>query len=304
MPGILFQPMHKRDGNATLLMVGIVLLLLGGLVIAAAYLLTRPEKATPPPKPKPVDPYQSVEPKSVADLTPDQELLPMAPKERELLNRHFTAVGGINLFISMSSFRVAGDLDMGQGRIYGAILIKKGRDLERTTIRTPDFIEAKVLTPDDRWVAYWELGELVKVEDMSPGELREMTLQAPVVDEIFRALQSGWLMQYSGQKNFNYHMAHVFEVQSGQRRTTRFYIDPETYLNVGREDLTFAPDGTLSIVRRVYSDHIEASGLTVPGLVETYIDDQVYAAFHVSTAELNPGVLDSIFYRPEMPVKP
>ena len=304
MSGKLFQPRRLRAGNATLLMVGLVLLLLGILVIAAAFLLTSTEKATPPPKPKPVSQYRDLEAKPGPEGSVDEEILPMAPKERELLNRHFTAVGGINNFISMSSFRVAGDLDMGQGHIYGAILIKKGRDLERTTIRTPDFIEAKVLTPDDHWVAYWELGELVKVEDMGSDEIREMSLQAPVVDEIFRALQSGWLMQYAGQKNFNYHMAHVFEVQSGQRRTTRFYIDPETFFNVGREDLTFDQDGTLSIVRRVYSDYIDASGLTIPGLVETYIDDQLYATFHVSTAELNPGVLDSVFYRPELPVKP
>jgi len=290
-------------GNATLVMLVFVLLVLGmfGLV-AYLLLISREEPAEENTRPRPVySPLPTVEKDILSD---GYRELPLNPQERELLNRHFNAVGGVNLFITMSSFRVAGDLDMGGGRIYGAILIKKGRELERTTIRTPEHIEVKVVTPEDHWVAYWKLGTLVSVKDMTPEDLRTMSLDAPVVDEIFSSLQSGWLIQYAGQKDFNYRMAHVFEVRSGQRRTTRFFIDPETFLNLGREDRTFAPDGTLSIVKRVYSDHIDASGLTIPGQVDTYIDDKLYAEFHVSTAELNPGVLDSVFFRPELPATP
>jgi len=96
----------------------------------------------------------------------------------------------------------------------------------------------------------------------------------------------------------------VFELQFGQRHVTRFYIDPESYLNVGREDRVFDDDGTLNIIRRVYSDHLEVKGLTIPGKVETYFNDTLSRTFHLSNAELNPGVIDSFFTRPNKAATP
>ena len=93
-------------------------------------------------------------------------------------------------------------------------------------------------------------------------------------------------------------MAHVFEIRPKARHTVRFFIDPETYLDSGREDRVFESDGTLVITRRLNYDHFHANDMVVPGRVESYVNGKLLQTMVIEQAQINSGVLDSVFQRP------
>ena len=228
----------------------------------------------------------------------DPVVLPMGVAERAVLDQHFKALGGIQAISSVSSLRFSGKVEFADGTVQDVFVVKKGGDRMRISVRTPVSQTSIVVSPGDNWRAVWQLEHVVSVEDLSPEELESHMRYIYVVSELYLAMEKGWKMNYLGQHDFNYRMAHVFEVKPHARHSVRFFIDPETFLDVGREDRIFEEDGTLTITQRLNSDHIKANRLTIPGTVATYLNGELSQTLHIERGEVNSGVLDSVFNRP------
>ena len=238
---------------------------------------------------------------SLAELGYD---LPLGVAERGVLDQHFAALGGFDAISSVSSLRFSGKVTFGSGVTQEVVAVKKGHDRMRLTVRN-NVVQASVcLSPKDNWQARWEFGKLVSVETLPPEKVEEQAWYIYMVSELFLAMEKGWQFSYLGVRDFNYQMVHVFEVRPHPRHTIRFYIDPESFLDIGREDKIFEPDGTLSITIRHYSAHFQAGPLMIPGSIEVYTNGEKTQEFEVLLGEVNPGILDNFFDRPELPVTP
>lgn len=228
----------------------------------------------------------------------DPVVLPMGVAERAVLDQHFKALGGIQAISSVSSLRFSGKVHFADGTVQDVFVVKKGGDRMRISVRTPVSQTSIVVSPGDNWRAVWQLEHVVSVEDLSPQELESHLRYIYVVSELYLAMEKGWKLNYLGQHDFNYRMAHVFEVKPHARHSVRFFIDPETFLDVGREDRIFEEDGTLTITQRLNFDHIKANRLTIPGKVATYLNGELSQTLNIERGEVNSGVLDSVFIRP------
>ena len=229
---------------------------------------------------------------------------PMNYAERAVLERHFSAIGGVDALSGVSSIRISGKLAFPDGKTQDIIVVKKGGDRIRVTMRMPGWQRVVALTPEDKWEALWNMGELHAVRDMDVKEAESLRRSGYVTSELFMALQNSWEISYAGQKDFNYKMAHCFEVRIDKNLLIRFFIDPTTFLDVGREDRLYLEDGGMDLTRHLYSDHFESNGLLVPAKVMTSVNDELKQTFTIEQVDINPGILDTGFERPPEPVKP
>ena len=224
--------------------------------------------------------------------------------ERAVLDRHFAVLGGLDKIASVSSLRFAGRVTFDTGSVQDVIVVKKGGDRMRTTVRSNTSQTTWVLSPEINWRGVWVNGNLREVRVLSDDEVEESLRYIHVVSELYLAQQNGWDMRYLGVKDFNYKMAHVFEVKLEPRHTIEYYIDPKTFLDVGRVDKIFESDGTLTIIKRLHVEHFDANGFTLPGTVQTYLNGELLQEFELNSAQFNAGVLDEIFEWPQPTTKP
>ncbi|MEX0326714.1 MAG: hypothetical protein AB3N33_11570 [Puniceicoccaceae bacterium] len=224
--------------------------------------------------------------------------------EKAVLDRHLTVIGGIENISAISSVRFSGRVTFEDGLVQEVVVVKKGGDRMRTSVRSKVTQTSWVVSPDSNWRAVWVNGNLRDVRDLADEELEDSLRYINVVSELYLAQQNEWDLRYLGVKDFNYRMAHVFEVKMAPRHIVEFYISPKTFLDVGRVEKIFEDDGTLNITRRLHRGHFDANGFMLPGFVETYINDKLIQKFRLESAVFNAGVLDSVFERPVVDTTP
>lgn len=248
------------------------------------------------------DPVVEVEQSTIREAIRAEEesgvVLPLSVAARSVLDKHFDAIGGVPKISSISSFRMSGTVVLSDDQALDIVVIKKTGNKLRLSERFANNQRVQVLSPSDSWIAFWQNGVLESVEDMSEEAREKHRHNTNVVSELWLSFQRNWDTKYVGQRDFNYKMAHVFEVQTTPRHTVRFLIDPDTYLDIGQEELNFEEDGSLQITRRIHSEHREWQGLVVPGKIEVFRNNELLQTIQVKDVAVNPGVLDSVFARP------
>ena len=225
----------------------------------------------------------------------------LGPRERNILERHFQAVGGVDRIASINSVLVTGEIHYPQGAVQPIVLVKKSGQKLRLSIKTGDGQIVMAVTPENNWRALYQNGKLRYLDQPKEDEVRRLKRSAYVVSELYMALNNEWTVRYLGQLAFNYKMAHCFEVKLNEKDIVRFFINPDTFMDVGREDWYYDADGELTIARILGSEHIDIAGLKVPGRIENYEDNDLKQVFVATDVEINPGILDSSFLQPEIP---
>jgi hypothetical protein len=235
-------------------------------------------------------------------LVPDPSVVPKPRSmDRAVLERHFAAIGGVKRLASINSLLVTGELAIPDQGSYSVVIAKKKGQRLRVSMTRPVGTIVMVVTPEDAWRSLNQNGMLTSVEDLAEDSRDSLLRSSYVVSELFLAMNNSWTIEYLGQQALNYEMAHCFEVKVDQGHFIRFYIDPETMLDIGREERSFDEDGTLRVTRVLTSEHMDIEGLKVPARSETYQDNKLVQTFTVTDVEVNPGILDSTFVRPELP---
>jgi hypothetical protein len=231
----------------------------------------------------------------------DSPALPkMGERERAILERHFAAIGGTRRLATIKSLLSTGEISFPDGSRHDVVIAKKEGPRIRVSVRSSTGQRVMAVTPDDAWQCLWREGRLVSVKDLSDAERRSLRRSAYIVSELFLAMRNPWTVRFIGEQAFNYRMAHCFEVKLSNREVVRFFIDPETYLDLGREEWSFDAEGGISIIRHIGSEHMDIAGLLVPGHIETYENNVLLQTFVATDVEVNPGILDSTFDRPAM----
>jgi hypothetical protein len=224
--------------------------------------------------------------------------------ERAVLDRHFVVLGGLDKLSSISSLRFSGKVTFNSGLVQDVVVIKKGGVSMRTSVKTKQVQTTRVVTEKESWRAVWVNGQLVEVLDLTDKEAEDSFRYINVASELYLAQQNDWRLSYQGMKDFNYKMAHAFELVLDPRHTVVYFIEPKTFLDLGRVDRVFEADGTFVVTRRVHSEHFDANGITLPGKIDIFQNGELVQVFDLWSAQFNSGVLDSVFQRPKLQVTP
>ena len=226
--------------------------------------------------------------------------LPLSVAEQAVLDQHFQALGGVFRLSQIKSLRVYGTVSQANGGEYAISIVKKIGGFMLVSMKA-DIGQVKiVLTPDGGWQeTASKVGNVLENRELTPEEFNEHRRYVYLWNELFLAKESDWPVYYLGERNFNYKMAHVFEVKTDDMIMVRFYIDPETFLDVGREDLLFKEDGTIDIFKRINKSHFDSNGIKFAEAVDVYKNGELIQQITVEGADLNVGVLQSTFSRPD-----
>jgi len=112
------------------------------------------------------------------------------------------------------------------------------------------------------------------------------------------APERAWSLRYLGNRDFNYQLCHAFEVKHSDGRTVRFFIDPETHYDIGREEVDWNEEGEVVVTRRYQSDFEEVGGFTFPRTVTFRENGELVQQIKVESVAINPGILETAFTRP------
>ena len=219
-------------------------------------------------------------------------------QQHQILGQHFDATGGAKVLSSTVSLRYSGTVTFGDGTRQAVAVTKKNGNSVRISISSRFSQTTICVTQRDGWRSVSRMNEIILVEDLSPEEIAGHRRYLSVISELFLASVNGWRMEFKGIEEFNDDLAYRFDVMVTRDHQVSFFIDPESFLNIGRIDRIENGDGSVSETLRLHFDHLQAGGLVIPGRVEVYADAKLNQTLIIEDALRNGGVLDSAFERP------
>lgn len=225
----------------------------------------------------------------------------LSPTGRTVLQKHFAALGGGQRIGSVISLLATGQIAFASGESMAAVFIHKG-DQMRLSLKTSQGQEIWAVGDDDAWFCRWRAGNLVEREDLSAGGWEQLKLSRYSLQPLYRKIRESGQLGYLGTQPFEYKMSHCFEMEGPNRSRLRFFVDADSFLDVGMEIRGFEADGTLRILRQVYSERLDIGGLQVPGRIDGYIDGVRVQTFTIDDVDLNVGIFDTTFDRPTEPL--
>lgn len=243
------------------------------------------------------------------ELLKMDELGGLSPTGRAILQKHFSALGGAQRIGSVISLLANGEMELATGERLEAVYIRKSAQ-QRLSIKTKTGQQISVLSETDAWRCRWRAGNLVEREDLDAVGRERLELSDYSLQTLYREVRESGELTYLGTRAFDYKTSHSFELAGPEGARLRIYIDPETFLDIGREVRRFDTNGALQVLRQVYGDRLDIGGIQVPGKITGYVDGILMQTFHIADIDLNVGIFDTAFERPtdalvdESPVKP
>lgn len=225
----------------------------------------------------------------------------LSPTGRAVLQKHFAALGGGQRIGAVISLLATGEMAFASGEVLPAVFILKGGQM-RLSLKTSSGQEVWATSVDDAWYCRWRAGNLVERADLTEAGWDQLNLSRYSLQPLYRQIRESGQLGYLGTQPFEYKMSHCFEMEGPDRTRLRFYIDADSFLDVGMEMRRFQEDGTLHILRQVYSERMDIGGLQVPGRIAGYIDGALVQTFNISDVDLNVGIFDTTFARPMDPL--
>jgi outer membrane lipoprotein-sorting protein len=223
----------------------------------------------------------------------------LSAEARKIVRNNFAALGGRANLERIQSLRILADMQFTDGTQHGLTIMKKRGSRIRVTFESGAVTVVLASTPEDTWRGNWKNGRLVEVVELSEDERGDLIRSASVVTELMLAREMGWEVSYVGERTVETRTAYAFDVTINPEQSLRIFIDPETYLDLARREQSTLTDGTLREVLTVYREFETLDdGYRVPFKVETFVNGERVNTIHVQSVEINPGILNASFDRP------
>ncbi|NBD37199.1 MAG: hypothetical protein GVY10_01355 [Verrucomicrobia bacterium] len=217
---------------------------------------------------------------------------------KRILNKHFESLGGRASISRIRSLRIEGIIELEEELQRDLLVLKKGGDHLRLSLSGPEATIVMAISPEDAWQSIGRAGRLLEVKDMDPKEKLDLSDSMDLVTELLLAPERGWSLRYLGNRDFSYKVCHAFEVEHGDGHTIRFFLDPKTFHDIGREEVYKDEDGEVVVMRRYQSDFEKVDGFTFPKTVIIRENEEVVQKIMVESVSVNAGILETAFTRP------
>jgi hypothetical protein len=219
---------------------------------------------------------------------------------KRILKRHFESLGGRASISRIRSLRIEGIIELEEELQRDLLILKKGGDHLRLSLSGPDATIVMTISPQDSWQSVERAGRLLEVKDMNPKQKLELSDSLDLVTELLLAPERGWSLRYLGNRDFSYKVCHAFEVEHSDGHIIRFFLDPDHFYDIGREEVYKDEDGEVVVMRRYQSDFEKVDGFTFPKTVIIRENEEVVQKIMVESVSINPGILETAFTRPSL----
>ena len=222
----------------------------------------------------------------------------LSPEGKRILKSHFDSLGGRASISRIRSLRIEGIIELEEEIQRDLLVIKKGGDHLRISLAGPHATIVMAISPEDAWQSVEQSGRVLDVKELDPEQKVELDDSMDLVTELLLVPERGWSLRYLGNRDFDYKVCHAFEVDHGDGRTVRFFLDPENFHDIGREEVYKNEAGELVVVRRHQSDFEKVNGFSFPKKVTIRENGKLVQKIIVESVAVNPGILETAFARP------
>jgi hypothetical protein len=215
----------------------------------------------------------------------------------DLVARNVEARGGADAWQAVSSLRMTGQMDLGQGMHVPYTLDRKRPGQMCLEFEFDEQLATQCVAGDGGWRLLPYRGRFVP-EIMNASEVKDMADTASIDGLLFNAERRGHQVQLLGHEPIEGRDTIKLEVTfpSGGKRWV--YLDAETALEV-RVDATRILQGKERLVETYYYDWRETDGLVIPRRQITRTEGMDGSHFlTVETVSVNPPIGDERFRLP------
>lgn len=217
----------------------------------------------------------------------------------ELVKRNMETRGGRELWQTINSLKLSGQMDVGQGVHVPYVLEQKRPDRMCLKFEFDKQITVQCSSGNTGWKSV-PFRARTTPEPLTEKELRESADSADLYGLLYNYAKRGNIIVVEGKAKFNGKDVYKLKITLPRGAVRWLYLDAETALEVKLESQRMVR-GKQRLVETVYKDWQETEGLLISHRQETRTSgDTQFHYLTVDKVEVNPGFDDKMF---EMPVK-
>jgi hypothetical protein len=222
----------------------------------------------------------------------------------EIADRNVAARGGLEAWRAVSTLTLAGQMEAGgkKNTELPFVIQLKRPHKSRLEIRFQDQTAVQVYDGTQGWKVRPFLGR-DEVESFTPTEAKAASawedLDGPLVDYV----NKGTKIALQGTESVEGHPAYKLKLTMKGGEERHLWVDAASFLELKIEGQPRKMDGKLRHVAVYYRDYKTESGLTVPRVLETVVEDLKGAQPHklrIERVSANQPMDDALFARPQL----
>ena len=228
---------------------------------------------------------------SAVNATDDTQL-------REILNKHWEAMGGMRNWSQVESIRLNGTIER-DGQTVDIVIVKKRPDQIRATVTLPipgkEDEKLQVIRAHDgktAWTATRLAGAPEMKKEILPLEAsNELLADAGVLPRVIKLWRQGFTLSKLPPQTIDGVGMIVIESSSEESDEKEiFYLAHETHLLI--QHLRISPDGT---TQTTYDDYRKLRGVMIPHTLKIDSEKTGNSILSTSSAQIGVGIYEEYF---------
>jgi outer membrane lipoprotein-sorting protein len=246
---------------------------------------------------------------------------------QQIVDNNVAARGGLNAWHAVQTMRMTGKIDAGKLRSNPPVPFyvttkarfdpfKRNPEPEAKVVQLPFVMDLKrpnkmrfemEFRGDTAVQAYdgehgWKLRPFLgrhEVEPFTPDEMKQAAQQQELDGFLINYAAKGTHVESDGMENVNGNEAYKLKLTLKDGQVRHVWVDAKTFLDI-KIDGTRRMDGKPREVATYFSDYRNVNGLKVPFVMETSVEGvKGSEKIAIQQVELNPGLTDTQFIRPD-----
>lgn len=215
----------------------------------------------------------------------------------ELIERNIAAKGGSDTWQNISSLRLSGQMDLGQGLRVPYIIEQKRPGKMCLEYEFSRKMAIQCVDGNNGWRLLPFRGQ-VKPVAMSSEDALKMSDTASIDSLLFAAAQRGYQIELLGEVEVSGRMTSKLKISMPGGTQRWLYLDKETGLEVKLESQRVLR-GEEKMVETLFSDWMQVGGLLIAGRQETRTSGDSQSQFvTVEHVDVNPAIANDRFVIP------
>lgn len=229
--------------------------------------------------------------------------LPAAVDVNQIIEKNISARGGLNAWREIQTMTMTGKLDAGSkknAQLPFVMKLKRPR-MSRLEIEFAGNTAVQVYDGTKGWKVRPFLGRN-EVEDYSSAELQaaadEQELDGPLIDHEAKGIG----VELVGNESVEGHDAYKLKLTLKNGDVRHVWVDAQSFLEIKMEGVPRKLDRKLHKVEVYYRDYRRVSGLMIPFLLETVVENvKPSHKMIIEQVVVNSRLEDNAFAKPPLP---
>jgi hypothetical protein len=229
--------------------------------------------------------------------------LPQAMTADQIIQKNIAARGGLAAWRGIQTMTMTGKMDAGgKPNVQLPFVMKMKRPrMSRIEIEFAGKTALQVYDGTNGWKVRPFLGRN-EVEPFTPAEIESVADNLPLDGCLIDHEAKGIQVELAGEEKVEGRDAYKLKITTKDGHPRYLWVDAESFLEIKIEGAPRRLDGKMHKVEVYYRNYAPISGLTIPFVLETVVENvKPSRKINIEKVLLNPQLDDRAFAKPEIP---